>query len=162
MCVTLRSKLQLDFRGYYKSVDQKRNQQQWGKSNTNTNKYTFTTLKKKTEGICLIGQSYTTSFVCISTRIKCNAHIPKFTRTLPNKQRKKQKKTQNKPRRSRFDIERRINDICNNANPPTFFKTHSIYLKGNVTELHFTNTRNYTDTERDEVWCERRELTVWV
>lgn len=161
MCVTLRSKLQLDFRGYYKSVDQKRNQQQWGKSNTNTSKYTFTTLKKKKQKVfvSLVNPTRQVLRVLVPessvTRTSQSLHAHYLTK-------KKQKKTQNKPRRSRFAIERGNNDICNNANPPTFFKTHSIYLKGNVTELHFTNTRNYTDTERDEVWCERRELTVWV
>lgn len=59
--------------------------------------------------------------MCMSTikrreKKQCDAHIPMFTRTLPNKS----KETNN--------------DICNNANPPTTFKQY--LFEGNTTQIH--------------------------
>lgn len=75
---------------------------------------------------------------------------------------KKQKHLNYKPwHERRLGKERRNNDICNNANPPTIFnKTQYLFAtkKGNVT--HFTLTRrelHYTETERARGrWCKRR------
>lgn len=100
--------------------------------------------------------------VWVHERIRCDTHSPKFTRTLPFKTKKKQKHLNYKPwHERRLGKERRNNDICNNANPPTIFnKTQYLFAtkKGNVT--HFTLTRrelHYTETERARGrWCKRR------